>query len=227
MAFDKTQFSIILFGLEKIIKITALRYPAFRNRLKEKNLIAQIKVKDDSQGRYFIFQDGKVRSKNGIHPRPDVTIIYRNAVLAAKLMRPDRSQLDQINAMKNFQIGMEGPDELTSWFTETLSLLLSAGIKYGLDMGKGVKRYTNNTDGGPVFVYVKDKKMIRVTPIEFDDDDAKPWTIEARGQKFSPPRKTTLAPHTMAWKSMVYSKDRLLYPMKRVDFDPHGERNPQ
>ena len=26
---------------------------------------------------------------------------------------------------------------------------------------------------------------------------------------------------------MVYSPDRLLYPMKRVDFDPKGERNPQ
>ena len=26
---------------------------------------------------------------------------------------------------------------------------------------------------------------------------------------------------------MVYSPDRLLYPMKRVDFDPDGERNPQ
>ena len=26
---------------------------------------------------------------------------------------------------------------------------------------------------------------------------------------------------------MVYSQDRLLYPMKRVDFDPKGERNPQ
>ena len=26
---------------------------------------------------------------------------------------------------------------------------------------------------------------------------------------------------------MIYSKDRLLYPMKRVDFDPNGERNIQ
>ena len=25
----------------------------------------------------------------------------------------------------------------------------------------------------------------------------------------------------------MYSKDRLLSPMKRVDFDPNGKRNPQ
>ena len=44
---------------------------------------------------------------------------------------------------------------------------------------------------------------------------------------FTPPRKTTLAPHGQNAKSIVYSPDRLLYPMKRVDFDPNGERNPQ
>jgi molybdopterin guanine dinucleotide-containing S/N-oxide reductase-like protein len=227
MPFEKTQFSIILFGLEKLMKITAMRYPAFKNRLKEKNLIAQIKVKDNSQGRYFIFEDGKVRSKSGIHSNPDITIIYRNAVLAAKLMRPNRSQLEQINAMKNFQLGLEGPDELTMWFMETLSLMLSAGLEYGTAAGNGIKRYTSNTNGGPVFVYVKDGKIIRITPIEFDESDAQPWTIEARGKSFTPPRRTTVSPHTVAWKSMIYSPDRILYPMKRVDFDPNGQRNCQ
>ena len=28
-------------------------------------------------------------------------------------------------------------------------------------------------------------------------------------------------------EALIYSPDRLLYPMKRVDFDPDGERNPQ
>ena len=51
------------------------------------------------------------------------------------------------------------------------------------------------------------------------------WSISARGKTFKPPRKTTLAPHGMNWKSMVYSPDRLLYPMKRVDFNPNGKRN--
>ena len=66
-----------------------------------------------------------------------------------------------------------------------------------------------------------------MTPIDFDDDDPQPWTIEARGLKLTPPRKTTLAPHGQNAKSIVYSPDRLLYPMKRVDFDPNGARNPQ
>ena len=94
-------------------------------------------------------------------------------------------------------------------------------------MGNGVMRYTNGTNGGPIFVYVKDGKIIRTTPIDFDDEDAPSWSIKARGKTFTPPRRTTLAAHGACQKSMVYSKNRILYPMKRVDFDPDGNRNIQ
>jgi len=220
-------FSIILFGLNLMLKRAARKHPSYKHRLKEKDFTAQIKVRDNSQGRHFTFQNGNIKSKAGIHSSPDVTIVYRNAYLAAKLMRPNRDQLAQINAMKNFQIGIQGPDELTMWFMETLSLMLSGDVEYGIHIGNGVKRYTSNTNGGPVFVYVKDGRIVRITPIEFEGSDAQPWTIEARGKSFTPPRKTTISPHTLAWKSMVYSPDRLLYPMKRVDFDPNGGKNCQ
>ena len=61
--------------------------------------------------------------------------------------------------------------------------------------------------------------------MDFDDEDAPSWTIRARGKEFTPPRRTTLAAHGLCQKSMVYSKNRILYPMKRVDFDHKGERN--
>ncbi len=98
---------------------------------------------------------------------------------------------------------------------------------FGTPMPDGSMRYCNMTNGGPVFITVKDDKIVRMTPIDFDDSDPQPWTIKARGMNFTPPRKTTLAPHGQNAKSIVYSPDRLLYPMKRVDFDPNGERNPQ
>ena len=91
-------------------------------------------------------------------------------------------------------------------------------------MGK-VERFTSGTTGGPVFVDVQDGRIIRITPMELDESDAASWTIEARGKKFTPPRKTTIAPYSLAWRSMVYSPQRLLHPMKRVDFDPDGNRN--
>ena len=94
-------------------------------------------------------------------------------------------------------------------------------------MGNGITRYTNGTNGGPIFVYVKDGKIIRTTPMDLGDDDPEGFTIRARGKTFKPPRRTTLAAHGACQKSMVYSKNRILKPLKRVDFDPNGERNIQ
>jgi len=172
MALEKTQFSVMLLGLEKILKHTARRHKSFAQRLKEKNLIAQIKVKDNSQGRFFVLKDGKISSKNGIHTSPDLCITFRTPELAVKVLRPPRDYMALINAGKNFQMELVGPDTLTSWFMETLSIMLTAGTKFGTVMGNGIKRYTSNTNGGPVFVYVKNGKVIRITPIDFDDSDA-------------------------------------------------------
>ena len=218
-------FSTILFGLGMAFRLTASRYPAFKARLEEKEFTAQIRTRDGSVGRYFRFSRGRVVSRKGISPGAEVVITYHDAALAAALMTPWRDQLEQISAVKNFKLTIEGPDEYAAWFMETLSLIINTGSKYGVDIGKGVTRFVSGSNGGPVFVYVKDGKIIRITPIDFDESDAPSWTIEARGKKFTPPRRTTLSPHAINLKSMVYSKDRLLYPMKRVDFDPQGERN--
>lgn len=88
-----------------------------------------------------------------------------------------------------------------------------------------VEKLTSGTTGGPVFVYVKEGRIIRITPMDLAEDDAPSWVIKAREKEFSPPRKTTISPYSLAWRSMIYSPDRLLYPLKRVDFDPNGERN--
>jgi len=223
----RVTFSILLLGISLLLRLTAIRHRSFQNHLKEKNLIVQVKLKDNTSGRYYTFRDGKIISRNGFHPHPDVSMIFQNARLAVNILIPPRDQLNMVNAMKSFQVWLDGPDELSYWWMETLSLMLTAGTAYGTDIGNGIKRYTSNTNGGPVFVYVKDDKIIRITPIEFDNKDAQPWTIRARGKDFTPPRKTTISPHTLAFRSMIYSPDRLLYPMKRVDFDPDGERNCQ
>ena len=222
---DTFKLSVILYGMVQMLRFKALRYPIFRARLKEQNFTAQIKVMDDSQGRHITFKNGKISSKSGIHPHPDVCLSFSTVALAADLLTPPINQLNQIEAMKNFHIGLDGPDDLTLWFTQTLMIMQNVGWEYGTDMGDGMKRFVTHTNGGPMFIYVKDDKIIRMTPITFDETDAASWSITARGKSFSPPRMATVAPHTMCSKSTVYSPDRLLYPMKRVDFDPKGERN--
>ena len=228
------KFSLILFGLRMLLWWQSKIYKDFKDHLSQKQFTAQIQIKDKSKGRWFTFKNGNIASSTGIHAKPEVKLTFKNSKVAVELLMPlvmafllkkSINQLDQINALKDFNLTLDGPDELTLWFTQTLMKTQTVGLKLGVEVGDGVKRYTNMTNGGPVFIYVKNDKIIRITPIEFDDTDPDTWSINARGKTFKPPRRTSLAPHGMNWKSMVYSPDRILYPMKRVDFDPNGKRN--
>ncbi len=226
ISFSAIKFTLILWGLAQLLKWTAWRYPAFAARLKERNLVALIKARDEEIGRWYAIRDGKVTSGHGLRADADVTLAFKTAWLGANLLMPPINWLDQINAQKDFKLTVDGTEDLTNWFAQTIMLSQSAGYDIGIPQADGSMRYCNMTNGGPVFVYVKDDKIVRMTPIDLADDDGASWTIRARGLDLTPPRKTTLAPHGQNAKSIVYSPDRLLYPMKRVDFDPKGERNP-
>ena len=74
-------------------------------------------------------------------------------------------------------------------------------------------------------------KITRIRPYDYETDnrieDLNPWKIEAKGITFAPPTKSKISPMYLAYKTRVYSKNRVKYPLKRVDWDPNGERNPQ
>jgi len=87
--------------------------------------------------------------------------------------------------------------------------------------------FTSCTIGGPIFVHVKDGKVVRIRPIVFDETDASSWTLDVNGRKFSPPRKACLSPYVLTERARAYAEDRIKYPLKRVDFDPKGDRHPE
>ena len=77
----------------------------------------------------------------------------------------------------------------------------------------------------------KDGKLTRIRPMYYRDyvdwESKNPWKIEARGKTLSPPDRTLPASYYIAYKKRVYSENRVRYPLKRADWDPKGERNPQ
>jgi len=217
--------SVVLWAIPQAMRTMAKLYPAYAARLRERDLIAQFRLRDVPEGRWIELRGGKVKTGAGLHAKPDLTVHFKNRQIAENFLTPPFDMLERIDAAKNFKIGIDGADDLAVWFMQTLTRLETVTWKAGTDMGDGVTRYTNGTNSGPIFVYVKDGKIIRTTPIDFDDSDASPWSITARGQTFTPSRRTTVATHGLCLKSMVYSKNRIMQPMKRVDFDPDGERN--
>ena len=89
-------------------------------------------------------------------------------------------------------------------------------------------RYTAVTSGGPAFVYVSKGRIIRMDPMFATEEDLPtPWNVTAGGKTFTLPRKNPLASWATASRRAVYSPDRGRYPMKRVDWNPDGARNPQ
>jgi anaerobic selenocysteine-containing dehydrogenase len=85
--------------------------------------------------------------------------------------------------------------------------------------------------GAPCLVDSTDGKITRIRPYfydkEYTDAHCNPWKMEARGKTFEAPDRVTITPFGLGYKARVYSPNRVRYPLKRVDWDPNGERNPQ
>ena len=60
--FSQAKFAVILFALPQLLRFAAWRHPHFAARLKERNLVAQIKARDEGTGRWIEIRDGKIRS---------------------------------------------------------------------------------------------------------------------------------------------------------------------
>jgi len=84
-------------------------------------------------------------------------------------------------------------------------------------------------DSNTSIIDVKDGKIVRIRPLHFDwkyaKNQIKPWKMKARGQVFEPTMKSLIPPYSLGYKKRVYSPNRILYPLKRVDWDPQGNRN--
>jgi trimethylamine-N-oxide reductase (cytochrome c) len=76
-------------------------------------------------------------------------------------------------------------------------------------------------------VHVKDDRIIRIEPLQFDPSEVVSWQVDVNGKTYRPPLIAPVLPWGITSKKMAYSENRVLYPQKRVDWDPSGERNTQ
>jgi anaerobic selenocysteine-containing dehydrogenase len=94
---------------------------------------------------------------------------------------------------------------------------------------KGLSLANFGLDGNPSVVDVTNGKIVRIRPLhyewKYDKKDFNPWRIEAHGKSLEPNMKTLLPHFALAYKKRVYSPNRILYPLKRVDWDQNGNRN--
>jgi trimethylamine-N-oxide reductase (cytochrome c) len=205
----------ILGALPLVVRRAARRHPAVREHLKRGKYVVQIRLRDGSICRHFVFQNGAVRGCAGPHANPTTDMAFVSIDSALALVKPSPDYAAVIDALKNFKAMAAGADRSTVWFGQLMHLVTTSGWAYGTPQRDGTMRYTNLTNGGPLYVFVRDGKIVRTTPIDFDASDPPGWVIEARGRTFAPRRTATVSPHALAMKSLVHSPSRLLHPMRR------------
>jgi len=139
---------LILFGVARLLKRAPQQHPHFNRRVQEHNFVAQIMTRDEDIGRWFRFKDGIITSHAGLHEKPDIKLVFKNAKTGVSLLMPPINWLEQINAQKDFVLTVEGPEYLANWFAQTLMMSQSAGLRYGTKLRGGIIRYCNMTNGG-------------------------------------------------------------------------------
>jgi trimethylamine-N-oxide reductase (cytochrome c) len=89
--------------------------------------------------------------------------------------------------------------------------------------------FANNSE--PSVIDTQNGRIVRIRPFHYDQkytkNDLNFWKIEKNGKTFELLMKSTPPAYQLAYKKRVYSPNRILYPLKRVDWDPNGERHPE
>lgn len=225
MGMKEIRLKVTLMALPRLFAFKAKGSASFRRFLEQRDAVVQIRTADGAIARWYAFNAGRITTGTGVHEAPQMIMQFKDVDTAVTLMTPPINYAEMIHAGKNFRVILMGDDEVIAWFAQLAAKLDSDGWKMGEAQSDGSIRYMQMTNGGPLNVFVKDGRIIRTTILEFGKDDPDTWEIKARGKSFKPRRKAYVAPHSLAMKSVVYSQDRILHPMKRVDFDPDGERN--
>ena len=91
----------------------------------------------------------------------------------------------------------------------------------------GIERKTTCTTAGALFVDVEDDRIVRLQPMHFDPEEVQSWNIEVNGKTYKPPLTQPLLPWGTASKQIIYSENRVKHPLKRVDWEPLGNRMPE
>jgi trimethylamine-N-oxide reductase (cytochrome c) len=204
MSISSFGFSVRRWGMSQVLRISAGHYPAFAAHMKLFDGVAQIRLQDESQWRWFAFAQGQMTTGRGIHAQPTMSLIFRDLETANSFLDPWVDQAEFVHAAKNFKAVVKGDEAGLAWFLQLLNLIKTVGLTRGTTMPDGSTRYTTVTNGGPLFVYVREGQILRTTPIAFDETDAPSWEMQARGKSFKPMRKATVAPHSLVMRSTVY-----------------------
>jgi hypothetical protein len=119
------KLSIIMYGYYLLFRYTAWKKEAFRQKLKERDLLLVMRAKDKDVARAFKFDQGQVSSTSGDRSDAQCRLVWINAQDGARVML-DIAKGNPKALMKAVMDGkllLEGDAMAVSWYMAAVSML--------------------------------------------------------------------------------------------------------
>jgi hypothetical protein len=117
------KFSVLLFGLSKVLLVASLVNKPFKKHIKNSNVRLLIKTRDNSTGRLFLFNRGKVRSVSGAQHPFDVALVFKDPGTGFSVLA-DRRKDAVFSAATRGDVHLEGMSFWAMWFEEATKLII-------------------------------------------------------------------------------------------------------
>jgi hypothetical protein len=117
------KMSLLLLALAKMMQFKAWRKAEFRKKLAEQNFVLQIKTASGSTARYFIFSNGKLTSKRGVHAKPDVALVWKEETIGFATMT-NKDPKAMMDALTKGNLKLEGKADLALWFAGAVNMMM-------------------------------------------------------------------------------------------------------
>lgn len=111
-------------GLKTVVTLASWRNKAFRQRLKERDFLIQVRTKNDNKGRYYYLVNGKFKSAGKIHEEePDIVVIWSDFGTALRTFirfTPKSMVASIMDAIATGKLAVEAEMGATYWFGLTM-----------------------------------------------------------------------------------------------------------
>ena len=119
------RLTILLYILKLKLVHAARKRAGFQSMLRKQDYTLVIRTADGKRSRFFTFDGGDVVSKNGLHPSPDVELVWCDAGTAFRaLIAGDDKAV--VQAIGRSQLKIEGNLGYFFWFGDVLKEMMGA-----------------------------------------------------------------------------------------------------
>jgi len=119
------KLTLLLYILLLKLRRAAKKRPEFSTLLKKRDYTVVIRTADRKRGRFFTFTEGEVASKNGLHPKPDVELVWVDAATAFRVLAAGDDKA-VVQAIGKSQLKIEGNLGHFFWFGDVLKAMMTS-----------------------------------------------------------------------------------------------------